>query len=497
MTKYPTELIDIDTGESGDLSTIQDGTTEILAIHHNIKYEEIIAIETELGTNPSGSVVSLKERLSKSLADDGAISTQESSIFRDKIFIKDARICIAATNNSGGTLEIGDVVSIESSPKKVDKAGVLNDNIIYGVVYQDAENGQNVVICTSGYALCKYIGSVSRGDTLVASATAGFAQKSVSDSHRNVIGMVIETNIIGSIAGIIVNPTRVANAISGYSGVSFSGTSGYSGSQGLSGTSPAFSGTSGVRGYSGYSGERAAGTSGTSGISGYSGSSGYEGETALGGLIGLGDIGELGFSGTSGYSGEHSSFGVSGYSGQSGYSGESGYSGQSGYSGAVSRTASRNISDSPSPENIGGFSIFGDGKFSLEAAEVKILDNQIDWRDRFIQIDILILNDLNNKKVPGGSLENLINGYYRPDPIPSDIYENMIGGILWSYKGSEGKIGDNYRLVLKKAGFFNGAIYATDAGNLIFRNYNTEDLGGAKYSFVFYAQASPKQNHIS
>ena len=52
-------------------SAIVNGITKLVAALFNSPYDEITAIETELGTDPAGSVADVKTRLAVSLDDDG------------------------------------------------------------------------------------------------------------------------------------------------------------------------------------------------------------------------------------------------------------------------------------------------------------------------------------------------------------------------------------------------------------------------------------------
>lgn len=56
------------------------GGTEIIASHHNNQESELVAIETELGTDVAGSVTNLKTRLAVSLADDGTLNFANSTV---------------------------------------------------------------------------------------------------------------------------------------------------------------------------------------------------------------------------------------------------------------------------------------------------------------------------------------------------------------------------------------------------------------------------------
>jgi len=56
------------------------GGTEILAAHHNDQDDEILAIETELGTDVAGSLTNLKTRLAVALSDAGVLEFADSTV---------------------------------------------------------------------------------------------------------------------------------------------------------------------------------------------------------------------------------------------------------------------------------------------------------------------------------------------------------------------------------------------------------------------------------
>lgn len=58
-------------------TTVTDdpGGTEIVASHHNGPAAAVLAIETELGTDPAGSATDVKTRLAQALNDDGTVKT--------------------------------------------------------------------------------------------------------------------------------------------------------------------------------------------------------------------------------------------------------------------------------------------------------------------------------------------------------------------------------------------------------------------------------------
>jgi len=61
-------------------TTVTDDVTDVLAAHHNDQEDEILAIETELGTDVAGSASDLKTRIAKSLADDGTLEFADSTV---------------------------------------------------------------------------------------------------------------------------------------------------------------------------------------------------------------------------------------------------------------------------------------------------------------------------------------------------------------------------------------------------------------------------------
>lgn len=54
-------------------SAVVNGVTKLVAALFNSPYDEITAIETELGTDPAGSMTDLKTRLAVSMNDDGTL----------------------------------------------------------------------------------------------------------------------------------------------------------------------------------------------------------------------------------------------------------------------------------------------------------------------------------------------------------------------------------------------------------------------------------------
>jgi len=59
--------------------TLVDYVDYVLASHHNTRGDEIVAIETTLGTNPQGNAASLKARLAHSIDDDGYLNFDDAT----------------------------------------------------------------------------------------------------------------------------------------------------------------------------------------------------------------------------------------------------------------------------------------------------------------------------------------------------------------------------------------------------------------------------------
>lgn len=60
-------------------TVVVDNVDDVLAVHINVPNDEILAIETELGTDPAGSLTDVKTRLAVSLAADGDLTLTGSS----------------------------------------------------------------------------------------------------------------------------------------------------------------------------------------------------------------------------------------------------------------------------------------------------------------------------------------------------------------------------------------------------------------------------------
>lgn len=61
-------------------TTVTDDVTDVLAVHHNDQEDEILATQTELGTDVAGSAATLKARLAVSMADDGTLEFADSTL---------------------------------------------------------------------------------------------------------------------------------------------------------------------------------------------------------------------------------------------------------------------------------------------------------------------------------------------------------------------------------------------------------------------------------
>jgi len=71
MADYPTAVT--------SFATLVDYVDYVLASHANTRGDEIVAIETELGTDVAGSMATLKARLAVALNDNGTLKAQQFS----------------------------------------------------------------------------------------------------------------------------------------------------------------------------------------------------------------------------------------------------------------------------------------------------------------------------------------------------------------------------------------------------------------------------------
>lgn len=515
MARYPNTIINL-AGQPYDFITIT--TEEILAEHFNRSFEEIAAIESELGTNVSGSQDDLKTRLSQAVDSDGYIYTTKAALLEGSSIMHNTTICVVLTNKHGSTVEIGDIVSIHSS---IDKAFVLtssdNDQKMLGVIVEDDsiveyQNDALAVVCIKGFAICKKdtSESFSHGQVVTSSNEPGTVKPADESSGQNVIGIVTNTVPVvpdgynpSDYVEVYINPTKGTSGFSGLTSASgYSGQIGYSGLIGISG----WSGYVGILGASGYSGTSTTiGTSGLSGTSGYSGQSGYSGDlgpTGLDGLMGPLMAGTSGVSGYSGTGGKYTTKGKDGVVGKSGYTGTLGYSGIRG-SQDFGMRASLNDVDSPLASEFDAISIWGEAIFNKDVGESIVVDKNYDWKDRYIKVDLWYRHETSDitNWLPGGSNEHEMWGIYCKsiNKSPSYIMKQLAGGMFYSANGNASaqlpalildQLGNHLSSSSEK--FY---IYVNQDGKVIIERNDSSVDSMLRWAFVLHITASSKQNH--
>ncbi len=519
VARYPDALIEYNTSQTYDFPQVIDGKSVIAANLHNKSYVEIVAIESELGTNVSGSQVDLKTRLNNFLANDGSIDTSDPAYFGNTVEVYDGQVNLEFISDDTGNLELGDVVVCTTTSIRGVKKEVASNqqHRIAGVVSEvgPVANSNLVRVCTSGYVAVKVDGAIGNpiqiGTLLILGTISGRATAAENENNQNVFGIVVDiTGYSGTGTGTVVALLNVIRNISAYSGsLGISGYSGYSGIQGVAGFS-GFTGTSGTSGNSGYSGESLQGVSGTSGAFGYSGISGYSGASGESGAMGPTALGEAksGASGVSGYSGAIGSEIGKGQSGISGYSGARGQSGCIGYSGSAgqySEVASENQSDLLLSESRGGIDVWSElGVKQTDFSNEYILDSNHDWRDKYIEVNGFYkeANEDINEHLPGGEFQNNIVGFYRDGSNLEKIHSKILGGLFYSGQGGEGNPN-----ICDKANLYFEDQSDDGANKSKWQIFVDENSGSLKikissynsnsWVFLLHVQASPKQNHYS
>lgn len=140
MTSYPSALV--------SFTPNIDDITEVTAATVNVAYDEITAVETELGTDVAGSVTDLKTRLAKSLTGAGMLSTPdptESTIASGAIAAPAQNFIYLDTEGDGAT---DDLVTITAP-------GAGENPLLFARIANDARNvvvkhGTGNILCAGG-----------------------------------------------------------------------------------------------------------------------------------------------------------------------------------------------------------------------------------------------------------------------------------------------------------------------------------------------------------
>jgi hypothetical protein len=125
-------------------ATLVDYVDYILASHQNARAGEIVAIETELGTDVAGSLATLKLRLAVALNDNGTLKAQQFSKLN---FAPATQLTIAS-----------DAITITQSVHKLQPQSGTNDNLStingtsegdFGILYV-TDAGTDTIYITHG-----------------------------------------------------------------------------------------------------------------------------------------------------------------------------------------------------------------------------------------------------------------------------------------------------------------------------------------------------------
>jgi hypothetical protein len=165
----------------------------------------------------------------------------------------------------------------------------------------------------------------------------------------------------------------------------------------------------------------------------------------------------------------------------------------------LSRMSSKNLSDTPAPDEYGGGTVWIECITNADNAIQ--LDDVIDWRDRIITVTAYLVEDSSPANVlPGGSNQSTITGYIYKDSTAIDLSKSAFG-IFFSGPGSDGSGApgsDYYSLsicynVIEYIRIFidNGSL--GNAGSLYCK---AEASMTNEYALLLRVDYSPVQNHF-
>jgi hypothetical protein len=142
-SSYPDEV---------DTFSTQVALTPVPSAHHNLVHQAVVAIQTELGTNPAGSVADVKTRLAISLAADGDLALADVST----LTISSGVITVTGNRH---------VVDTQSSAASDDLDTINGGAAGMVVLLRIANDGRNVVLTQIGNILTPTGGRVTLDTT--------------------------------------------------------------------------------------------------------------------------------------------------------------------------------------------------------------------------------------------------------------------------------------------------------------------------------------------
>ena len=234
--------------------------------------------------------------------------------------IRGRQVAINLINDDVLDAAPGDLLTISSGlDASFIISGVDGAEDVIGVAATAIAVGSSGRAVVSGYVDdLSVVGTVARGDLLVASSTSGKARAATSPGEDGVFGIALANGTNTTIKAVIFHVGRGMQGVTGPSGpLGPSGPSGPSGPTGATGPT-GISGATGPSGPTGETGETGP-PGGPTGVSGATGPTGVSGAT--------GPTGVSGATGPTGISGATGPTGVSGATGPTGVSGATGPTG--------------------------------------------------------------------------------------------------------------------------------------------------------------------------
>lgn len=154
------------------------------------------------------------------------------------------------------------------------------------------------------------------------------------------------------------------------------------------------------------------------------------------------------------------------------------------------RTATLNQGDSPAPDTYGGGAVWVE--FRTTGTTEIVLDNSIDWRDRFIAINGYGIEGATSALPPAAGDDGLSAHSNADAPTLDDVLTRNIIGFLYTEAGGDGSADPRMRIYHDGA-TTTGALYAKSAdGNLAFKLLGSPTN---EADMILKIDYSPVQNH--
>lgn len=156
------------------------------------------------------------------------------------------------------------------------------------------------------------------------------------------------------------------------------------------------------------------------------------------------------------------------------------------------RTATYNKADSPAPDHFGGGTVWVELRSSGTSG--KILDESIDWRDRFIVVTGYAVEQATSR-LPGQAGDNDLRANTDANATSAgNVLVNYFSGFLYTQQGCQGGILDTEKLEIESEnGTQFGDIFALDSDGSL--RWDSLSAPTNNHDIILKVDYSPKQKH--